>query len=130
MMFKWIQRGFTVLACGLLVFLFLVPGPYLTSCEKEISALCDDAVDALLAEDSETASIVWARLLSVFDQRSRYLKWYLDNASVGEVEHGIELAGKQITAGDTAGAIVTLIGIKHNMSYLLGLERFTWNTVL
>ena len=130
MIFKWVQRGFTGLSCCLLVFLFLVPGQYLKVCEDEIAALCDEAADALLVEDIKAAGDLCRQLAEVFERRSGYLKWFLDNAAVGEVEHGIELAQKQITSGDNAGALVTLLGVKHNMAYLAGLEGFEWNTIV
>ena len=129
-MFKWLQRGFTLLSCLLLLFLFIMPGQYLKTCNVQIGSLCDQAIETLMMDDIETASAVCGTLAQEFQNCCVHLKRYLDNAAVDDVEHGIDLASNQVAANDSAGALVTFIGIKHSMSYLRSLESFEWNSIL
>ena len=120
----------TILICLFLLLLFLLPSAVLRQFAEEAELLIESARDAILSGDLEQAEPYCAALFSLVRERMPVLERFLNHASVDSLDAAVAVADCAVRVNDTGAAAEALSEAHSILVRILGIELFSWNSLL
>ena len=120
----------TILICGFLVLLFLLPSAILRRFSAQADELIDAAENALLSDDPTAAAPHCTALFSLVRERMPVLERFLNHASIDALDAAVSIAACAVRANDLGAAAEALAEARSILVRIEGIELFSWNNLL
>lgn len=120
----------TILICGFLVLLFLLPSAILRRFSAQADELIDAAENALLSDDPTAAASHCTALFSLVRERMPVLERFLNHASIDALDAAVSIAACAVRANDLGAAAEALAEARSILVRIEGIELFSWNNLL
>ena len=120
----------TVLICLFLLFLFWFPSRYLQQVADEAETLIDRTKQSLLRSDSNDALESCSALLALYDDNALVLERFLNHACIDSFGSAIAVAQSALQSSDPSSAYEALTEAESVLERILGIERFSPNSLL
>lgn len=120
----------TAAICLLLAALFVFPSLCLKRFADEAEAHLENAQDALLMHDLDTAETECAALAALIDERMPALERFLSHAGVDALDASFRIAHAAVRVGEAGAAFEALAEASSILERLKGIELFSPNSLL
>ncbi len=128
--FTIFRTAMTILICGFLVLLFLLPSAILGRFSAQANELIDKAENALLSGDREAAALHCGALFRLVRDRMPVLERFLNHASIDALDACVAVADCAVRADDPGAAAEALAEARSILVRIEGIELFSWNNLL
>ena len=128
--FTIFRTTMTILICGFLVMLFLLPSAILKAFSAQADEWIEQAENALLNGDTEAAAPYCAALRELTRERMPVLERFLNHASVDSLDACFAIADLSVRAEDVCAAVEALAEARSVLERIEGIELFSWNNLL
>ncbi len=128
--FSVFRIAMTIVICISLLLLFLLPSAVLTRFAEEAEALIDQSIDALLKKDLRAAEPYCVALHALVRERMPVLERFLNHANIDSLDAAVAVADCAVRAGEAGAAAEALAEAKSILIRILGIELFSWNSLL
>ena len=128
--FSVFRTCMTILICLFLLLLFLLPSAILERFSEQAGALMDSAEQAVLSGDLEAAEPYCAALFSLVRERMPVLERFLNHSGIDALDAAVAVADCAVRANDAGAAAEALAEARSLLVRILGIEHFSWNSLL
>ena len=128
--FTIFRTAMTILICGFLVLLFLLPSAILSRFSAQADKLIEKAENALISGDPASAAPCCAALMALVREQMPVLERFLNHASVDALDACAAVADCAVRANDPGAAAEALAEARSILVRIEGIELFSWNNLL
>ncbi len=112
-----------------LLFLFIYPHVKLVALRDDITSLCDDVIEAANAEQWEEARACAGEIKERFTHELTLMRFIFDHEDVDNALDGIESVLLMTGREDATDTVIETENVKGIVTYLAGIETFTWDSL-